>query len=257
MTIELKHHGEVFAADLSKPLDISIPLSPEGPRAWYVDRMRIEPVMNERFTGSVEAGGKVNFRNIWFNPHGHGTHTETVGHIDREIVSINKTLKTYFFLCRLITICPEVYEGADQSHIKKGDGVISANQVREMVKPNAPEALVVRTIPNADDKCHRNYSNTNPTFFEPEALSYIRKCGVKHFLTDLPSVDREEDGGQLLAHRAFWCGDRPDDRECTISEMVFAPDNIADGLYLLNLQIAAFENDASPSKPVLYKLTRS
>ncbi|HKL02358.1 MAG TPA: cyclase family protein [Cryomorphaceae bacterium] len=257
MTIELKQNGELFAADLSKPLDISIPLSPGGPRAWYMDPMRIEPVMTERFNGSVEDGGDVNFRNIWFNPHGHGTHTETVGHIDREIVSINKTLQSYFFLCRLITIAPEIHQGADKSYIKKGDRVITANQIEEKVKPGAPEALVVRTLPNTSEKCHRNYSNTNSTFFEPEALSYIRRCGVKHFLTDLPSVDREEDGGQLLAHRAFWCGDRPDDRECTISEMIYAPDKIADGLYLLNLQIAAFENDASPSKPVLYSLTKT
>jgi hypothetical protein len=30
---------------------------------------------------------------------------------------------------------------------------------------------------------------------------------------------------------------------------------VKDGSYILNLQIAPFENDASPSKPVLYKIT--
>jgi len=34
---------------------------------------------------------------------------------------------------------------------------------------------------------------------------------------------------------------------------VYVPNSIEDGIYLLNLQIASFENDASPSKPVLYK----
>jgi len=29
---------------------------------------------------------------------------------------------------------------------------------------------------------------------------------------------------------------------------------IEDGKYLLNLQIASFENDATPSKPVLYRM---
>jgi hypothetical protein len=29
---------------------------------------------------------------------------------------------------------------------------------------------------------------------------------------------------------------------------------VDDGTYLLNLQIAPFENDASPSKPVIYKV---
>jgi hypothetical protein len=41
--------------------------------------------------------------------------------------------------------------------------------------------------------------------------------------------------------------------EATITEMIYVPDNV-DGSYLLNLQIASFENDASPSKPVLYSV---
>jgi arylformamidase len=70
--------------DLSKPIDISIPLGPDGPRAWYVAPMSIAPVINAHFTGSVALGGSVNFRDVKFNPHGHGTHTETVGHITKE-----------------------------------------------------------------------------------------------------------------------------------------------------------------------------
>jgi hypothetical protein len=40
----------------------------------------------------------------------------------------------------------------------------------------------------------------------------------------------------------------------TISEMIFVPGAVADGLYLLHLNIAPIESDASPSKPVLYKI---
>jgi hypothetical protein len=36
--------------------------------------------------------------------------------------------------------------------------------------------------------------------------------------------------------------------------MIFVPNEVADGIYLLNLQIASFENDASPSKPILYSI---
>ncbi len=38
------------------------------------------------------------------------------------------------------------------------------------------------------------------------------------------------------------------------TELIFVRDEVEDGSYLLNLQIASFENDASPSKPVLYKI---
>jgi hypothetical protein len=40
----------------------------------------------------------------------------------------------------------------------------------------------------------------------------------------------------------------------TITELIFVEEKVLDGSYLLNLTIASFENDASPSKPVLYAL---
>jgi hypothetical protein len=32
------------------------------------------------------------------------------------------------------------------------------------------------------------------------------------------------------------------------------PNKVQDGKYILNLQIAPIENDATPSKPILYKI---
>ena len=43
---------------------------------------------------------------------------------------------------------------------------------------------------------------------------------------------------------------------CTITEMIYVNDAVKDGSYILNLQFASFENDASPSKPVLYKIEK-
>jgi hypothetical protein len=43
--------------------------------------------------------------------------------------------------------------------------------------------------------------------------------------------------------------------EATITEFIYVPDAIEDGTYFLELQLAPFENDASPSRPVLYKVT--
>ena len=79
-------------------------------------------------------------------------------------------------------------------------------------------------------------------------------CGVEHLLIDLPSVDREEDEGKLLAHKAFW--QYPDNirRNATITELFYATPELKDDLYLLNLQIISLDLDVSPSKPTLYKL---
>ena len=75
---------------------------------------------------------------------------------------------------------------------------------------------------------------------------------MKHLLIDLPSVDKEKDEGKLLAHKAFWNYPEKPRYQATITEFIYVPNQVKDGSYLLNLQIASFHNDAAPSKPVLY-----
>ena len=240
-----------FEVDLSKPLDISIPLTntDENPIAWYIEKPEIEPVVFGDWIGSVEKGASTNFNNIFFNPHGHGTHTECLGHITRQFYSINQSLKQFFFLSELVTIEPEM---------KGEDWVITKNQIENSLQGNTPEAILIRTLPNFKVKKSLNYSNTNPPYLSEEAARFICESGIQHLLIDLPSVDKEKDEGKLLAHKAFWNVKdinnlNSDARlEATITEMIFVADEIKDGSYLLNLQIASFENDASPSKPVLY-----
>ena len=99
MIASIEHNGETFEVDLLAPIDISIEMqpSPESVSAWYLDALTIEPVKGGGFVGAVNQGGSVNFRNIAFNPHGHGTHTECLGHITPEVYNVNEHLKTFFF----------------------------------------------------------------------------------------------------------------------------------------------------------------
>ena len=75
-------------------------------------------------------------------------------------------------------------------------------------------------------------------------------------------MDKEHDEGKLLAHKAFWNVKNvthlnADARlKATITELIFVNDEVKDGSYLLNLQIAPFENDASPSKPILFEIIK-
>ena len=41
-----------------------------------------------------------------------------------------------------------------------------------------------------------------------------------------------------------------------ITEFTFVPNDIKDGDYFLNLITAAFENDATSSKPILHKIEK-
>lgn len=247
MIIKFEWNGKEMVADLSKPNDISIPLKEGSPavNCFYAPPFEAFPVVAGEFVGSTLQGGPVNFLNIRLNPHGNGTHTECVGHIAKEPYTINQTLKKYFHIARLISVMP--------AKNKAGDRIIEKHQLQEWEEQGRwVDALVIRTIPNDEGKKTRNYSGTNPPYLSAEAAAYLNSVGVEHLLIDLPSIDREEDAGALAAHKAYWGYPENTRTNATISELVFVPDALVDGYYLLDLQTASFELDVSPGKPVLY-----
>jgi len=221
MKAKIKNH----CLDLSKPLDISIPIRGDvhNVNAWYVDHPKIQAHTNGKFVGSVAKGAPINFNDISFNPHAHGTHTECVGHITKEFSSVNQTLNQFFFLAEVITIAPEKYQD---------DFVISRKQLQYAFGNKKRDALIVRTLPNFTEKLSKQYSNSNPPYFLEEAAQFLVNKGV--------------------AHKAFWNFEGEVRTDATITEFIFVPNAIVDGTYYLNLQVAPFENDASPSRPVLY-----
>ncbi len=252
MFAQIQHKGKTYRADLDKPIDISIPLHSGANQlsAWNVQPVKIEPVRIGDWVGEVNAGASVNFRNVIFNPHGNGTHTECLGHISKENYSINQCLKNFLFIAELITILPD--EQPD------GDYVITAAHIKNCMEGKQhPEALIIRTISNPPSKKEMQYSGTNPPYLSADAMQNIVSLGIRHLLIDLPSVDKENDGGKVLCHHIFW--DYPANPQTgkTITELIYVPNDVLDGTYLLNLQIASFENDATPSKPVIYRLLES
>ena len=243
-----------FKVNLNEPLDISIPLqaSEKNPLAWYQNEPTIEPVRMGDWTGKVSAGASVNFNNVFFNPHAHGTHTECFGHISKDFHSVNDALKNFFFLAELISVKTEAPAPLERAGGE--DEIISEESIVKALKGKTPEAIVIRSLPNNSEKKQKHWSDTNWPFLHEKAALFLREIGVKHLLIDLPSVDKERDEGKLLAHKAFWNYPENPRKDCTITELIFVPDSIKDGSYLLNLQMASFHNDASPSKPVLYKI---
>ena len=243
MRISLSHNDVDYSVDLTAGIDLSITYADGGElNAYHAEAVRIEPFVMGDWVGEVARGGSVNYRNIFFNPHGNGTHTECVGHIDETIHSINQHFKQFHCIAELITVEPEDLNG---------DKVISLECLPGL---KGMEALIIRTVPNSESKRERNYSGSNPPYLHYKAVGHLVSIGCNHLILDLPSVDREEDGGKLLGHRAFW--NDPDDlrMDCTITELAYVPDSVPDGLYFLNLQVAPFENDAAPSRPVIFPL---
>jgi len=245
----IEYNSRKIQIDVSKPIDISIAIdvTKESVNAWYIEDPKIFP---ESYNGEiikVSEGAVVNFNNIHFNPHSHITHTECVGHITEEVHSVNQNLKHYFFVAEVVTVAPES---------RGEDFVISEKQLKTALRNKKRDAVVIRTLPNLSDKKTMRYSNTNPPYLLEEAVIYLKEKGIKHLLIDLPSVDKEKDGGKLLSHNAFWNTSGKLRMDATITEFIYVPNTVEDGEYLLNLMIAPFENDATPSKPILYKIIK-
>ncbi|MEM9886829.1 MAG: cyclase family protein [Bacteroidota bacterium] len=249
MIIKIPHKEKIYHCNLAKPIDISIPLGQV--KCFYATDFEVKAYTSGNFVGAVKAGAPVNFFDVQMNPHGNGTHTEGLGHITEAQEAVNEVLKQYHFIAQVVSV--------EWTEIKNGDQVISYQKLQAACPEVLPDALVLRTLPNSKDKLTKDYSGTNPPYLEAEAISFLVEQGVQHLLLDLPSVDREVDEGKLLNHRLFWkvegkTATAVARKNCTITELIFVPDEVKNGLYLLNIQIPSMPLDAAPSKPVLYEL---
>ena len=271
-----------YTTDLSQPIDISIPLKEgaKNPNCYYAENPNFETIrFGETFVGSVAEGGACNYQKVTITPHGNGTHTECYGHLnnqEKNLVTINQSLKKFWFVARLISIKPakitkEDLENDSFKDLKEiaaeGDEVILKKDLEEILndvenKNISYDALIIRTLPNNTSKKTRQYSGTNPLYLEPSIGSFLAKKNINNLLLDLPSVDRESDKGKLSVHKGFWNilekngkKDFSKVREnATITELIFVENTVKDDFYLLNLQIPSLEIDATPSKPVLYEM---
>lgn len=249
MIITTSYKDKDYSCDLSKPLDISIPVGQV--KCFHSTDYKATPYTAGDFIGSVKKGAPVNFYDIQLNPHGNGTHTEGLGHITKKQESINSILKQFHFVAKVISV--------DVKTKANGDKVITKAALKTACNKEVPSALIIRTLPNTKSKLTKDYSDTNPPYLDKGGMQYLVDIGVKHLLIDLPSVDREVDKGKLASHHIFWNVENKkakdsSRKDCTITELIYLPSKIKDGLYLLNIQIPSIELDAAPSKPVLYKL---
>lgn len=247
MIANIQYNSRTLKIDISNPIDISISIHPnkKGVNAWQIEYPEIGYHQYQNQLIKVSDGATVNFNHIKFSPHSHITHTECVGHILDEVLSVNQELKHHFFLAEVITVAPE-NEGKDF--------YVSKKQLQTSLGNKKRDAVVIRTLPNLIEKKSKNYSKTNPVFLHEEAAKFLCDKQIEHLLIDVPSVDKEDDGGKLLAHKAFWNVGGEVRKNATITELIFVPNYVEDGEYLLNLMIAPFETDATPSKPTLYKI---
>lgn len=260
-----------YEVDLSRPMPIGIPVEFSGqqPNFFEADTAKACTLELDGFVGDTRRGGSCNVQTLTITPHCNGTHTECAGHILDQPISVLDTVSPTPCLALVVSVRPEPPEHNGDSYsvpLDPDDRLITRRALDVALKPLANSslapALVVRTLPNGSDKRWRRYrgASSHP-FLSIEAMEGVLEMSIAHLLIDTPSVDRAQDDGKLWVHRMFWGIERgsrtmsPKDLpKRSITEMIYVPDEIADGLFLLDLHIAPFATEAAPSRPILYAL---
>lgn len=265
ITTTIEAEGREYRADLSCPLDISIPVHFEQPqvRAFEAGPARLAAYQAGDTRLSVSEGAGCNCPVFTFSAHLHGTHTECVGHILEQAYCLQDlTTSNELSLASLVTVQPVPGGSCQESYdpqMRPDDWVITREALESVSSEFICPALIIRTLPNEQDKTVRDYGENPPPFFTNQAMRYIRAVGVESLLVDLPSVDRLQDEGRLSNHHIYWDVEpgshqvsEPSTR--TITELIFVPNTVKDGRYLLDLNVANIRADAAPSRPLLYRM---
>jgi kynurenine formamidase len=259
--------GREIAVDLSRPTDLALELDFSGPQPRHFGAPRASSRPYETpgfgFRGSVERGGSCNCELITLIPHCNGTHTECAGHLTRERLDAWRVTPAGLVPAVLLSVVPEA-PGSETTEPapQPADRLITRRALERAWPadvPFLPRAVVIRTLPNAPDKRALDYTAQTPPYLSREAAALLVSRGILHLVVDVPSIDRAHDEGRLTAHRLFFglprgaveldAVSRPG---ATVTELAFIPDAVADGAYLLELQVPALTGDAVPSRPLLY-----
>ena len=264
--------GRSWRVDLANPHDLSVGFNFDGadPRWFDAPRPHSEPLASGAFVGLVRSGGSCNCNTLTLTPHCDGTHTECAGHLTRERFDVRQVAPARLLPALLLSVTPTAAGSGGESSRPPpvaGDLLITRASLERAwpARPDfPPEALLVRTLPNPPSKRQRDYRAEPAPFLSLPATQLLVERGIEHLVLDIPSADRAADGGLMTAHREFFglpAGEtaraalrRP---QCTITELAYIADDIADGAYLLGLQMASLAGDALPSRPLLYPVQRA
>lgn len=267
----------LVGADLSDALSIAIPLDFDGPQpnAFGAGAATAQALRDGDFVGDTRVGGSVNCEVLTLAPHCNGTHTECVGHLTDERIAVTDALHGGLWLAAMVTVAPTPANGSGESTTpppRPMDLLVTREALEAALERTlahvghpdlAPEALIVRTLPNGLGKLtHRYPPEPSAPYFTAEAADWLVDRGILHLVTDLPSLDRSCDDGALCAHRIYWRmpatgrdAGAAARRDATVTELAFIAPMVRDGLYLLDLQVPPFLCDAAPARPLLYPAT--
>jgi arylformamidase len=278
--------GVDWRAQLDAPHSLALALRFDAPgvRHFGAPPAVTAPFTIGDFNGEVARGASCNCRSITLIPHCHGTHTECIGHLTAAPVHAWQVAPRSLQPALLLSVplvaardCTEASRPAPQPDdllVTRAALEHALGQLAPPARQFATTAVVIRTLPNDSSKHSRDDSDGRAPYLSLEAVRWLRDRNTRHLVLDLPSLDRSHDAGELAGHRLFFglperaagaAGNRATSAsaasvadaaraDCTITELAFVPDVLADGAMLLQLTMPAIDGDAVPSEPLLYRL---
>lgn len=245
IVLEAEYNGRRYRSRAAVASDLSIPLTFDGtgPCAFGGEPARLHPLATPGFSGRVTDGASCNASVLTVTPHANGTHTESIAHLVDRGPTVPALLLSGWLPAWLASV-------------DAANGAVTPPALADVL-PRASGAgciaLVLRTRPNDMSKLTRRYTpDAPPAWLAAETARAIAAAGIEHLVVDLPSLDRLDDPA-LGAHRAFFGlhadGSRDGARRrCTVTEFAYVPDELADGLYLLDIQVPRWQLEAVPSR---------
>jgi kynurenine formamidase len=265
--------GRPVRVDLAAPFSLALELdfALAQPQHFGAPPATARPYAVEGFSGSVATGASCNCSVVSLIPHCNGTHTEGVGHLTREPFDAYRLAPPGPIPAVLVSV--EAVPASDALATEEttdptphaADTLITRQSLERAWPLDTawqPQALVIRTGYSVRPATPSDPSRKgSPPYLTRPAAALLVERNIDHLIIDLPSLDRDHDQGRLTAHRTFFglpAGTHSlaeaRRRNATVTELAAIPAHIADGRYLLSIQVPAWRGDAVPSRPLLYPL---
>ena len=260
MKINIEYNDNIYEIDSDEGVDISIPVEfnkDKNPKFYDTSNPRKDYYKFSGIEYNVDWGAGCSVPLVTMNIHCSGTHTETANHVIKNAPVISDITNLNFIPSQLISVTPESNSNEKyHANINENDKMITKSQLVKSLDSMDEflDSVIVRTIPNDEEKKSRNYNSNYHPFLSNDALHFLKNKGIKHFVIDTPSIDKFDDDGKLENHKMFFSNEDGSINKNTITELVFIPDHCLDGKYLLFIGAPNFKLDAAPSKPIIYKI---
>ncbi|MDH5404684.1 MAG: cyclase family protein [Candidatus Heimdallarchaeota archaeon] len=244
LKVQIGEETYTLGSPISASREVQFNPTPKSSGAFYLPPFQISTFeVKNIFVGDILRGGSCNVTIHNYSPH-NLTHLETSLHIVDNGIPVsaipNKHLNGILYLIDLT----KTYDQDDEC--------IKWDDISEQITNLHPSVtfIALKTYSSTLDQFH-DFSGEDPLFLDPFAAKMIhdlKNNKINGLILDLPSIDKETDGGKLLAHRNF-LGLPREGIKSTVEEFRFIVElayfeNLQQGYYYLNITPPKIDDNA-------------